>query len=62
MKKSQPHAPIMVVVEPMKDIPPTSVPDPHPGQTPTDSMKAVVEAATGPQPKTISLDELFGGH
>tara|TARA_R110002020_G_scaffold93004_3_gene224630 strand:- start:230 stop:388 length:159 start_codon:yes stop_codon:yes gene_type:complete len=52
----------MVVVEPMKETPPTSVPDPHPGQTPTDSMKAVVEAATGPQPKTISLDELFGGH
>jgi hypothetical protein len=62
MHKSDKHPAIMVVVEPMKETPPTSVPDPHPGQTPTDSMKAVVEAATGPQPKTISLDELFGGH
>lgn len=62
MKGKKGHAEVVIMVEPHKETPPTSVPDPHPGRAPSDTMKPVVEAASGPQPKPISLDELFGGH
>jgi hypothetical protein len=56
------HAKMVILVEPHKETPPTSVPDPHSGRAPSATMKPVVEAASGPQPKSIDLSELFGGH
>ena len=62
MKGKKGHANMVISIEPLKETPPTSVPDPHPGRAPSATMKPVVEAASGPQPKLLDISDLFGGH